>query len=40
MTGPEAKLIRNGLDLEALEPAWWELWRRARTSTPFQSPLP
>ncbi|MFL5199961.1 MAG: GNAT family N-acetyltransferase, partial [Microvirga sp.] len=23
---------------EAIEPAWWELWRRARTATPFQSP--
>ena len=38
MSGPEAKLIRNGRDLAALEPEWWELWRRARTSTPFQSP--
>ena len=24
--------------LEAIEPVWWELWRRARMATPFQSP--
>jgi CelD/BcsL family acetyltransferase involved in cellulose biosynthesis len=24
--------------LGALEPAWWDLWRRARSATPFQTP--
>jgi CelD/BcsL family acetyltransferase involved in cellulose biosynthesis len=24
--------------LERLEPEWWELWRRSRDATPFQSP--
>jgi CelD/BcsL family acetyltransferase involved in cellulose biosynthesis len=34
----ETRLVRGAAEFEALEPAWWELWRRARTSTPFQSP--
>ncbi|HEX8166992.1 MAG TPA: GNAT family N-acetyltransferase [Beijerinckiaceae bacterium] len=33
-----AAIVRTAAALEALEPAWWELWRRARTATPFQSP--
>ncbi|HEV2557558.1 MAG TPA: GNAT family N-acetyltransferase [Microvirga sp.] len=33
----EARLIRDRAALEALAPAWWELWRRA-DATPFQSP--
>src|SRR5579872_5078698 len=25
-------------ELTALEPAWWDLWRRTPSATPFQSP--
>jgi CelD/BcsL family acetyltransferase involved in cellulose biosynthesis len=32
------EIVRTAAALETLEPAWWELWRRARTATPFQSP--
>jgi CelD/BcsL family acetyltransferase involved in cellulose biosynthesis len=32
-----ARLVRDIDALEALAPAWWELWRRA-DATPFQSP--
>jgi CelD/BcsL family acetyltransferase involved in cellulose biosynthesis len=37
-SGIAARIIRSAAELEALEPAWWELWRRSRASTPFQSP--
>lgn len=30
--------IRNAATLGTLEPQWWELWHRAPSSTPFQSP--
>lgn len=30
--------IRDGGRLSQLAPEWWELWRRAPTATPFQSP--
>lgn len=32
-----ARIIRDAAALEALAPAWWDLWRRA-AATPFQSP--
>lgn len=35
---PEASYIRAAAELRALEPAWWDLWRRSRDATPFQSP--
>jgi CelD/BcsL family acetyltransferase involved in cellulose biosynthesis len=38
MSGLETGIVRSAAALEALEPAWWELWRRSPTSTPFQSP--
>lgn len=34
----EARLISDAESLEALVPAWWELWRRAPSATPFQCP--
>lgn len=34
---PEIRIIRTGEDLAALQPQWWELWRRA-AATPFLSP--
>jgi len=30
--------ITQTSELEKLEPEWWDLWRRDRASTPFQSP--
>ena len=30
--------IRDAATLVALEPEWWQLWQRAASSTPFQSP--
>jgi CelD/BcsL family acetyltransferase involved in cellulose biosynthesis len=38
MTGQSAELIIDKAALAALEPAWWALWRRCPTATPFQSP--
>jgi CelD/BcsL family acetyltransferase involved in cellulose biosynthesis len=38
MSRLEGRVLRRTADLEALEPAWWELWRQTPTSTPFQSP--
>jgi CelD/BcsL family acetyltransferase involved in cellulose biosynthesis len=38
MTGVTHEIIRAADSFEAIEPAWRELWRRARTGTPFQSP--
>jgi CelD/BcsL family acetyltransferase involved in cellulose biosynthesis len=38
MSAATGEIIRTAAALEAIEPAWWELWRRARTATPFQSP--
>jgi CelD/BcsL family acetyltransferase involved in cellulose biosynthesis len=32
------RIIRDGEALEALMPAWWDLWRRCPAATPFQSP--
>lgn len=34
----EAALIDDEAGLEALEPDWWDLWRRSASATPFQSP--
>jgi CelD/BcsL family acetyltransferase involved in cellulose biosynthesis len=33
-----AEIVTDTVGLEALEPEWWELWRRMPTATPFQSP--
>jgi CelD/BcsL family acetyltransferase involved in cellulose biosynthesis len=33
-----ARIIRRDDEFAALEPAWWNLWRRTPTATPFQSP--
>jgi CelD/BcsL family acetyltransferase involved in cellulose biosynthesis len=33
-----AEIVRAAAAFEALEPAWWDLWRRARGATPFGSP--
>ncbi|HEX8666557.1 MAG TPA: GNAT family N-acetyltransferase [Beijerinckiaceae bacterium] len=33
-----AEIVRTAAAFEALEPAWWDLWRRAPTATPFGSP--
>src|SRR5690606_6903365 len=30
--------VHDGGTLSQLAPEWWELWRRAPTATPFQSP--
>jgi CelD/BcsL family acetyltransferase involved in cellulose biosynthesis len=38
MSAATGEIIRTAAALEAIEPAWWALWRRARTATPFQSP--
>jgi CelD/BcsL family acetyltransferase involved in cellulose biosynthesis len=38
MTGATGKFVRTADFFQSLEPVWWELWRRARPSTPFQSP--
>jgi CelD/BcsL family acetyltransferase involved in cellulose biosynthesis len=39
MTGRIAcRLIEDRAGLAAIEPEWWELWRRSSTATPFQSP--
>lgn len=39
MRGPaEVTWIRDAAALAALEPDWWDLWRRSREATPFQSP--
>jgi CelD/BcsL family acetyltransferase involved in cellulose biosynthesis len=36
---PSSRLVASAIDdLDALEPDWWDLWRRAPTATPFQSP--
>ena len=34
---PEVRIIRTAEDLAALQPQWWELWRRSAAS-PFLSP--
>jgi CelD/BcsL family acetyltransferase involved in cellulose biosynthesis len=34
----ESADIVSRSQLEALEPAWWTLWRRCEAATPFQSP--
>ncbi|HZT01679.1 MAG TPA: GNAT family N-acetyltransferase [Steroidobacteraceae bacterium] len=34
---PEVRIIRRAEDLAALQPQWWELWRRA-AAPPFLSP--
>jgi CelD/BcsL family acetyltransferase involved in cellulose biosynthesis len=33
-----AELVRTPEAFEALEPAWWTLWRSSPSATPFQSP--
>jgi CelD/BcsL family acetyltransferase involved in cellulose biosynthesis len=38
MTGLTARIIRTTEDLQAITPAWWDLFRRAPAATPFQSP--
>ena len=38
MSGISGRIIRDAAELEALVPRWWDLWRRCRTATPFQSP--
>lgn len=36
--GLEARIVRTEADLAALEPGWWDLWRRCPAATPFQAP--
>jgi CelD/BcsL family acetyltransferase involved in cellulose biosynthesis len=38
MTSLASRVIREFEELLALEPVWWDLWRRCPTATPFQSP--
>src|SRR5688572_22586430 len=40
MTGgaATASIISDAAGFAALEPEWWELWLRAPSATPFQSP--
>ena len=38
MSGLSTEIVRDAEALAALAPAWWNLWRRAPTATPFQSP--
>lgn len=38
MTDLAVREIRSCSELSALEPQWWDLFRRARSATPFQSP--
>ena len=38
MSGLSIRAIDDIDALAALEPAWWDLWRRSPTATPFQSP--
>lgn len=33
-----ARIVRSDAAFAALEPAWWDLWRRTPAATPFQSP--
>ena len=35
---PDIHTISRADDLEALVPAWWDLWNRSPAATPFQSP--
>lgn len=37
-SGLPTEIVSSAAELEALEPAWWELWRRCPAATPFQSP--
>src|SRR5215207_8533880 len=32
------EIVSDARRLEALEPSWWELWRRCPSATPFQAP--
>ena len=38
MSGFETEEVRDASAFAALEPEWWELWRRSPQATPFQSP--
>jgi CelD/BcsL family acetyltransferase involved in cellulose biosynthesis len=38
MSGISTRVVRTLEELEALAPAWWELWRRCASATAFQSP--
>ncbi|RDI60020.1 GNAT family N-acetyltransferase [Microvirga subterranea] len=38
MTAYASSVIHDDDDLLRLEPAWWDLWRRTPSATPFQSP--
>jgi CelD/BcsL family acetyltransferase involved in cellulose biosynthesis len=38
MTEISIQIVADLPSLAALEPAWWDLWRRAPAATPFQSP--
>lgn len=38
MSGLSTRAIDDLDELAALESAWWDLWRRTPTATPFQSP--
>jgi CelD/BcsL family acetyltransferase involved in cellulose biosynthesis len=38
VTSPAAETIEDPAHLAALAPEWWDLWRRAESVTPFQSP--
>ena len=38
MSGLSTEVVWDAEALAALAPAWWNLWRRAPTATPFQSP--
>lgn len=38
MTGVRVQVVRSREALQALVPAWWELWRRSPAATPFLAP--
>ena len=38
MSGPSVEVLRDAHALAALAPAWWSLWRRIPSATPFLSP--
>ena len=38
MPSLEIEEVTTGTGLEALAPAWQDLWRRAPAATPFHSP--
>jgi len=38
MPDPEIEEVTTGARLEALAPAWQDLWERAPAATPFHAP--